>query len=661
MTYFRPVCTAYKVGQAQDYEGASLSRLIFAFTSIVFVLTMTGCDDGEESRPVLLAGSGTAGSGSGAGGSGGLLAVDAGSGFQRDSSAAGGAGMGGSAGSGGTPGTGGSAGSGGTPGAGGSAGSGGTPGAGGSAGSGGSAGAGGSAGGSGPAPAEGTLGAACAADGDCEGGVCINDFPMGYCSKACNTAEDCGANGSCWELGERSLCLLNCQAVAECRVADGYTCDGDNTCYPGQPAGPAAPVGAPCEDAVDCVGPNNRCLAENSADGPTGFVGGYCYQLDCGAEQPCPNGSECFTISEDGTTACLASCAAPQDCRPGYACQDVGACLPGCMGDASCPEGTVCREDGTCAEPPCTPDSCPEGTVCGEAGRCIIDIGDVPAGPVPNCDGVVSWACENDCGRLLPFEPIEGPGYINYPLNGETSQDQYRSYARRDTIMLVKYAAAKTDCLAANWGFGLPGLPLGLGDMSEANGEIPGTREGRPGHPPGTHVNGFDMDIAYYQMMSPNNYLRSICEHYVNGRDQYHCVDEPDNFDVWRTALFLAALHDSPQLRIIGVDGRVGPLINAATEQLCDAGYLSGRVCAPASRLITYEETDMGQGWFRFHHHHFHMSLTSRARAGLAGLTSAASSRCLRSDCGALPSPENDPRRHHVHTDEPSRLAPHSH
>ena len=204
MTYFRPVCT-YKVGQAQDYEGASLSRLIFAFTSIVFVLTMTGCDDGEESRPVLLAGSGTAGSGSGAGGSGGLLAVDAGSGFQRDSSAAGGAGMGGSAGSGGTPGRrfsrfwwhswgrrlavlvalGGRRfsrlrwlGF-----------------------------AGGSAGGSGPAPAEGTLGAACAADGDCEGGVCINDFP--WLLQAYSTAE--GAAQLVLGLGG-SLCLLNCQA-----------------------------------------------------------------------------------------------------------------------------------------------------------------------------------------------------------------------------------------------------------------------------------------------------------------------------------------------------------------------------------------------------------------------------------------------------------------
>ena len=125
------------------------------------------------------------------------------------------------------------------------------------------------------------------------------------------------------------------------------------------------------------------------------------------------------------------------------------------------------------------------------------------------------------------------------------------------------------------------------------------------------------MDIAYYQLNSANNYLRSVCDHYTGGRDQYHCVSEPNNFDVWRTAIFLAAMHDSPQLRVIGVDGRIGEMVDSAITQLCSAGYLNGNACNPRLRQLAYETEDTGRGWFRFHHHHFHISLTTRRNAGL--------------------------------------------
>ena len=83
---------------------------------------------------------------------------------------------------------------------------------------------------------------------------------------------------------------------------------------------------------------------------------------------------------------------------------------------------------------------------------------------------------------LVPFDPDTGYGYWDYPLNGETETNQYRSYVRRDVMMLVKYAAAMTACQSEGWSFGNGG-PLGLGDMSEADGAIPGTSVGSPGHP----------------------------------------------------------------------------------------------------------------------------------------------------------------------------------
>ncbi|MCB9540157.1 MAG: hypothetical protein H6704_28425 [Myxococcales bacterium] len=490
--------------------------------------------------------------------------------------------------------------------------------------------------GAGGLPANGRpLGAACTADAECADGFCITGLPEGYCSARCEDAE-CPGGNRCWNLGDFSACLLDCTADAECRGADGYVCDGDATCYPGQPGGGGGadvPVGGPCESNQDC-GDGGGCVPEQGADGPTGFTGGYCILTECGPQNPCPQGSDCFQL-QDGGSACLAVCDGREDCRAGYACDEPGVCLPGCT-EGSCPAGQICGEDGQCAEPPCTPDSCAAGTVCAPSGRCQIDLGAPPAGPIPQCDSP-TWRCEGgeaNCGQIVFFSPVMGPGYWNYPLNGETDANQYRSFARRDLMMLIKYATAEVACLSANWNFGNQGEPLGLGDMSEQNGAIPGTSVGSPGHPQGTHTNGHDMDIGYYQVGTGNNILRPICDHVSGGQDQYHCVAEPHLLDVWRTALFLGKLHASPQLRIIGVDGQVGPLVMSAMDQLCDAGWLSGNPC-DNRRAVTFEVQNENRGWYQFHHHHLHVSLSGQARKrGDAAPTWVPPERaCLRPDC----------------------------
>ena len=71
-----------------------------------------------------------------------------------------------------------------------------------------------------------------------------------------------------------------------------------------------------------------------------------------------------------------------------------------------------------------------------------------------DCNDVISWRCEGAaCGTLEQFLPVDGPGYTNYPLNGETTNNQYRSFARRDLALLIKYAAAKVECLSNGWAF----------------------------------------------------------------------------------------------------------------------------------------------------------------------------------------------------------------
>jgi hypothetical protein len=208
---------------------------------------------------------------------------------------------------------------------------------------------------------------------------------------------------------------------------------------------------------------------------------------------------------------------------------------------------------------------------------------------------------------IVLFDPVNGPGYENYPINGETDQDQYRSYVRKEVRTAIKHAAARVEAMTAHWPFGNR-KPLGLGDMSEANGAIPGSRDGMPAHPSGTHTDGKDIDVAYYQLDTPDNHLRSICVNVVGGVDQYHCTGAPTTLDVWRTALFLGTLMQHSRLRVIGVDGQAGPLLVSAIGKLIDAAWLPETVRPLITQRLAYETTDGGLGWYYFQHHNMHIS-----------------------------------------------------
>jgi hypothetical protein len=229
-------------------------------------------------------------------------------------------------------------------------------------------------------------------------------------------------------------------------------------------------------------------------------------------------------------------------------------------------------------------------------------------------------ACTSRCSDLIQFTPSNIPGsagydwtlgYADYAENGETERNQYRSWLRRDAAMAIQYAAAVVACRSQDWRFGISREPIGLIDMSERDGSIPGTSVGSPGHPEGTHTDGFDIDMAYYQLEDDNR-ARPVCDHTSGGADAYHCTSDPYLLDPWRTALFLGALGEYDHVRIIGVDGRVGPVVEGAFATLCEDGWIDAAVCRRGmSSYVTYETTDTGRGWYYFHHHHVHVSFSA--------------------------------------------------
>ena len=422
------------------------------------------------------------------------------------------------------------------------------------------------------------------------------------------------------------------------------TCDPSCATHCLSTGGGDGSIGSACGGDDDCEG------ATCQPDSADGWIDGYCMAGCTGSGSACGDGGVCVSGLSD-SDLCLAECGegAPS-CRPGYACvylEEGGPtfCYPYCTDDSYCPAGYACDADAQACLPsgPCSPENprgtcdsgqtcvdggceddcssshpdgyCPAGMTC-EDGVCRLGDGPGP-GPGPTCSDLPPLECDGSttfCGELIQFDPTNNPddddydpmlGYIDYPENGESWSNQYRSWLRRDTIMMIQYAAAVVACKTVDWETG-NGMPLGLIDMSEENGAIPGTSIGSPGHPGGTHVNGHDIDLAYFQTGSRDNQARPVCEHSTGGRDAYHCTAPPHLLDPWRNALFIAALAEHPRLRVIGMDGQVGPLVEAALATLCEDGWVEGSACR--STPLAYEVTDSGRGWYLFHHHHMHVS-----------------------------------------------------
>jgi hypothetical protein len=362
-------------------------------------------------------------------------------------------------------------------------------------------------------------------------------------------------------------------------------------------------IGSSCSSEAECEG--GGCLRAEQ-----GWPGGSCVKWGCNASG-CPSGSACFEL-DGGGSVCLAKCAERADCRDGYACSPAGACIPACTA-GGCAAGETCGQDGLCAAAGCATTGCPTGQTCdGATGSCYVAVdGEPPPGPGPDCPDLPARDCDgNDafCGELVQYDPHTGVGYDDYPINGESSTHQYRSWARRDLVMLLKWATAFVACKAGGWSTGTGGR-LGLGDMSEEDGAIPGTSIGDPAHPYGSHTNGYDTDYAYYQRDTTDNELRPICPHTSGGEEQSHCTAPPDSLDEWRSALVLGALFTSDRVRVIGVDGQAGDLLMEAMDKLCEAGWLEQLACDNAHDRLAYEVTDQGNGWFYHHHHHMHVSL----------------------------------------------------
>lgn len=147
-------------------------------------------------------------------------------------------------------------------------------------------------------PPETGLGAACAADGDCDGGlICNLDTAPGRCA----------------------------------------------------PAAASTHVGDACATTVDC-GSYARDACNNELG--DGYPGGYCSMEPCDDVQVCSPGATCVAIPFE-TPACMKTCVRDGDCRvaEGYVCQLFPTTPPDGFGPSDHACAFPCTDDAQCTSP----------------------------------------------------------------------------------------------------------------------------------------------------------------------------------------------------------------------------------------------------------------------------------------------------------------------
>lgn len=371
------------------------------------------------------------------------------------------------------------------------------------------------------------------------------------------------------------------------------------------------------------VQPGGRCACDADCAGTDTHPGicvlGICMNQasgacsDAGSRAECPDGSRCWGLSDTSVYLCWPDCDAfscEGNCDADGSCvpTEDDSCNPACgslCGPGECspdnPMG-VCADDGqACLEGTCVdacssehPEGyCPPGSTC-ESGTCR------------STSGCPTWMCTGaSCADIVPM-----PGSYD-ASSREAHADGYYiatyeryAYLRRDLTQLIQYAACE---VAARY----PGTePIGLSDLSQADGRTPGTDTGSPRHPTSTH-RGDDMDLAYYQTDGTND-PQIICgdgsDRNPNGtpgtyNDGYFCTTEENIIDWPRQAYWFAKLASTPLVRVFGIDETLPDDFERELRALYDAGEITSGEYERARRLGYGSE-----GGWAFHHHHTHMS-----------------------------------------------------
>ena len=243
------------------------------------------------------------------------------------------------------------------------------------------------------------LGGACAVDGDCGSGHCVDRVCCdSACSGQCQACDVVGKIGTCSPTagiphGTRAKC-----SSAGTDPICGATCDGSDPAKCNFPTASTACGAATCKDGKEthvssCDGAGS-CADVAKACTPYACSATAC-SAGCSADTDCATGSYCKGGLCVPYERAGAPCTSPTACGAGLHCTDGFCC-----GDATCGPGGTCAfpgKEGTCVQTnggacslgtDCGSGSCTDGVCCDTKcdGQCeACDVPDLKTGRAGKC------------------------------------------------------------------------------------------------------------------------------------------------------------------------------------------------------------------------------------------------------------------------------------
>lgn len=152
----------------------------------------------------------------------------------------------------------------------------------------------------------------------------------------------------------------------------------------------------------------------------------------------------------------------------------------------------------------------------------------------------VNWAtqvpCTKACKEFMMFPATTSDAHL------PVSPPRYM-FGRRELVQTVVAAALAVRHADAETSV------VGVGDLSQVDGQIPGTDVGTLRHPAPSHQNGFSVDVAYYAANNDNLGNTPPCP-----TNDYSFCNGPHTLHLQRNVRFMLALAREPRLSQIIVD-----------------------------------------------------------------------------------------------------------
>jgi len=205
--------------------------------------------------------------------------------------------------------------------------------------------------------------------------------------------------------------------------------------------------------------------------------------------------------------------------------------------------------------------------------------------------------CPADCAHLLQLPIPNDPARDGYRIDGATFRYQF---GRRDLLMFIRHAGQHV--LAKGM------VPYKVADISQWDGETPGTDRGAPRH--ASHQRGKDVDLSLYGSDGTSSF-RSYCTT-VNNGDGRECVTGTlTGYDGHANALMFSSFYATGRMTYGFLDAElIGATIPGA-ERGVDDGDID------AALLPLYSDGRHLDHWPN-HDNHIHVRVSEAEGAAFA-------------------------------------------